>query len=534
MPRDRKPTAVNKSTVKEVSPLAKQNQIVRPPKTDTTEMHSNVTVLPVKANLDRRTSQSAESLRSSTESQEFTVPTPLSSSVPKPFTTFPAQKTMADALVGASSGQKPSNTSPTNEKPTSKVSTSTLFPTKEHAFLLQSVDTISIHQYLRAVADVVGAKNIWFGSRLSLGRVAIYLRTAAQVDDFMESHGGVDLGNEFLPARRLITKATRLVLSNVCPTIPHVVLEKMLSSAVKLVSPMTFVNVGGKDPELSSVLSFRRQIFVVIEQTCQLPESILVEHDGDKYRVFLSFDDLRCFVCRKTGHLAKHCKETQAPEGNVHSTDRNSDSEAPPELNTTSKRKDPPSSVSVSGSTAGTSVDAVESTVPVVVVDSPAKINMEKDLEETIQNAENQQKNKIEQKRTDKNKIEEIERSSKNVKRRRTQEPISLPLEAQELLARNEAVNALSISDFNHFLQDVKGNDHPLRVVKKYTQDVSGVVTMLELIQPKLITERAIRERVRRLVANLKKIIMAASDDEDNVSIARSTSCESMSSVFFD
>jgi hypothetical protein len=284
--------------VKEVSPLTKQATIVRPPKADTTpDVSSQVTVMPVKAHLDRRVSRSAESLESTSASDDErkspflgtslvsetknasqdvseipgengTVPSDQGNIAPipvvpnKPFSAFPTQKSMAEALAGASGSRSSAYRQPTTKPHAARVSTPTMFPTKDHAFLLQSVDSVSIHQYLRAVADLVGPKNIWFGSRLSLGRVAIYLTSVELLNSFMAVHGGIEIGDEFLPARRMVTKASRLILSNVCPTIPHIVLEDILSTAVKLVSPMSFVNVGGKDPELSSIFSFRRQIFV--------------------------------------------------------------------------------------------------------------------------------------------------------------------------------------------------------------------------------------------------------------------------------
>jgi hypothetical protein len=509
---------INEPIAKEVSPLAKEIPSVRPPKVDNVKFISTPTILPVKANIDKRRSTSMETLTPSADS-------PDPPNLAKPFATFPAQKTMAQALAGASgTGSSTHRSSHTKPK---RVSTPTVFPTKEHAFLVQSIDSVSIHQYLRAVADCVGAKNIWFGSRLSLGRVAIYLTSVDLVNKFMAVHGGIVVGDEFIPARRMVTKASRLIISNVCPTIPHFVLEDILSSTLKLVSPMSFVSVGGKDPELSSIFSFRRQIFVVIEDSCNLPESILVDYEGDRYRVFLSLDDLRCFLCKQTGHVAKNCHvQKTSAQGPVEVTIEDIESEEPSELQNRNKRKEPPSSVSQSDSSVE---QGTTTTTTSTEENQPESIDMEIEIEKMIE------KRKQPTPLAEEEKLEKpAKQSAKTAKRQKKMETQTLPLEARELLEGRENENAISTAEFLDFLEDVKGNDHPLKVVKKYTENVHGVVKMLETILPKLKSERAIRERVRRLIANIRKIAAAADEDEDNISLARSTSCGSMSSDHLD
>jgi hypothetical protein len=276
--------ASNNTTAQEVSPSAVKVQFIRPPKSKKVpQLASKATVLPVKANLDRRLSRSTDSVPVDVLNAGGAPPP---APIPSPaFHAFPTQKTMAEVLAFASKTTEQKNDhakkdssilGKKGETQSRSSANPSHFPTKEHAFLIQSVESFTIHQYLRAVANLVGASNIWFGSRLSLGRVAVYLSTVKLVDEFMTKHAGIQIGDIFLPARRMVTKANRLVLSNVCPTIPHSTLEDMLGSAMKLVSPMSFVNVGGKDPELSTIYSFRRQIFVVIEESHQLPESLLV------------------------------------------------------------------------------------------------------------------------------------------------------------------------------------------------------------------------------------------------------------------
>jgi hypothetical protein len=557
--------ASNNTTAQEVSPSAVKVQFIRPPKSKKVpQLASKATVLPVKANLDRRLSRSTDSVPVDVLNAGGAPPP---APIPSPaFHAFPTQKTMAEVLALASKTTEQKNDHAKNDssilgkKGETKSRSSanpSHFPTKEHAFLIQSVESFTIHQYLRAVANLVGASNIWFGSRLSLGRVAVYLSTVKLVDEFMTKHAGIQIGDVFLPARRMVTKANRLVLSNVCPTIPHSTLEDMLGSAMKLVSPMSFVNVGGKDPELSTIYSFRRQIFVVIDESHQLPESLLVEHDGDRYRVFLSFDDLRCFTCRQSGHVARNCPQNRETEiqvensANVFPDLQNSNTNSnnttstnhknTPQNNTenrdntnntntnTNKRKEHPTSSKLSDSLP----DDGESQLTDHETQHDGNINMDTGLLEALDqveknNAEGNTKHIIDRDDTLRPKRR---RKAKQIRTVSPGPEAPLPFEAMEVLEKRPLENVIPTQEFLAFLGEVKGNDHPIRVAERYTENIAGLIDMLDAVQPKLLKERALRERVRRLIANLRKHNQSGDGDEsDRFSLARSTSAESVQS----
>nr|CAH7735449.1 unnamed protein product [Callosobruchus chinensis] len=186
-------------------------------------------------------------------------------------------------------------------------------PSKEQAIVFNAIDGVRIQDYLLNLGPLVDPKNILFCSRISNGRICVYLSSKNVVDLFMDKYGQITVQGEIAKARRLVTPTDRLVISNVCPTIPHNILKDSLSQlGLQLVSPITFLRIGATVPEYSHILSFRRQVYVAATEST-IPESLEVTHDNLKYRVFLSLDSQTCFKCKLPGHIASQCPEANPP-----------------------------------------------------------------------------------------------------------------------------------------------------------------------------------------------------------------------------
>lgn len=46
------------------------------------------------------------------------------------------------------------------------------------------------------------------------------------------------------------------------------------------------------------------------------PPTLLLEHDGTKYRLFFTTDNMTCFSCKQVGHLASKCPKKEQPQQN--------------------------------------------------------------------------------------------------------------------------------------------------------------------------------------------------------------------------
>lgn len=184
------------------------------------------------------------------------------------------------------------------------------FPTKEQAIILDSIDGIPLKDYTHALGKLVNPTNIRFVSRISKNRVCMYLANKEIADKLTVNKTTIQVGNQELEIRPLLTKFKRIIISNVCPVIPHSVLINELNNLnIRLGSTITFLRAGLSDPGYSHILSFRRQVYIHPDDVSKLPESLKITHDDTSYWVYLSADAISCFICKQVGHIAKNCKE---------------------------------------------------------------------------------------------------------------------------------------------------------------------------------------------------------------------------------
>lgn len=229
---------------------------------------------------------------------------------------------METTTGGASDYRGPSNESSTLNQPQSmptnqvrsysqaaKLTPVTdIFPEREQAIVLSVVEDLKLVDYVSTVGKLIGPKNIIFASKISNNRICIYLAHTNLVDFVVSNHSITTINNKEVHIRRLITPAKRIIFSNVSPNIPHYLLETAIHNmGLKKVSPVTFLRASLPTEEFGHVLSFRRQIYVHPDDTNTLPSSIVINYKDMSYRIFLSYDELVCFVCKQAGHIANNC-----------------------------------------------------------------------------------------------------------------------------------------------------------------------------------------------------------------------------------
>lgn len=81
-------------------------------------------------------------------------------------------------------------------------------------------------------------------------------------DGLVES--GLIIRDTFVPVLPLSSPSKKIILSNVPPFVKKNTLEEILRRFCKLVSPIKLISLGCKNPELKHVVSFRRQVFMIL------------------------------------------------------------------------------------------------------------------------------------------------------------------------------------------------------------------------------------------------------------------------------
>ncbi len=85
-------------------------------------------------------------------------------------------------------------------------------------------------------------------------------------------------------------------------------LEKELAWHGQLVSPIKMIPLGCKSLHLKHVMSFRRQVFMILKQNNEelnLAFSFCI--DDFDYTVHVTSETLKCFGCGAEGHLVRSC-----------------------------------------------------------------------------------------------------------------------------------------------------------------------------------------------------------------------------------
>ena len=192
------------------------------------------------------------------------------------------------------------------------VAESDVFPKKDQAIIIESRPDIPLGEYTAAVGKLIGANSIKFASRMSHERICMFLDSKQTADNLTEKHTSIIVQKHILELRPLITKFKRLILSNVCPVVPHSIIKTALENVgITTTSPITFLRAGLSNLGFTHILSFRRQVYIHPENVPNIPESLQINYDDTSYWIYLSTDTLPCFLCKKSGHIAKRCTVAQ-------------------------------------------------------------------------------------------------------------------------------------------------------------------------------------------------------------------------------
>lgn len=394
---------------------------------------------------------------------------------------------------------------------------SSAFPKKDQAIIFPVIEGLQVRDYVLATGDIVDPKDILFAFRMSNGRMCLYFSSKDIVNDFIENHGGVNINDTYVPARKLILPAQRIILSNVQPCIPHEVIEEVLRGrGLKLVSPISFVGAGINPDPFRHIFSSRRQVFVATDQAHDIPNSVCITFEEEDYRIFLSDDKLRCFRCKAEGHISSNCN---APVVDIHIPDIFNKRPAPP----------------TEGTTEGTSLEVQEScsdsTDADAIQDTMEAESIQDSHEDSDQppSTSNVSSTPLTENEASFQQVVHPRPASKKLKLDTDTDPDRKQPESYKEIEEiwQQSSRSMSYIDFTQFFNHVKGSSRPLDVARTYTDNLDGLLALLKLVQLKL-SERTPKERCKRLIVSLKKALVKEGVEISSPWQSRSSSVTSM------
>lgn len=174
--------------------------------------------------------------------------------------------------------------------------------TRRHGIKVAS--KVSVEQCSLAVGNVVGHQNVVSASRMNKV-IVLFLSSVEKALEVVQS--GIVIDDLFVPVVPLSTPSKRITLSNVPPFIKDEELMRELSRFGKIVSPIKKVTAGCRSPLLSHLVSFRRQVHMVLKEDGDFDVVFKFKVDDYDYTVFATSDSLKCFGCGEVGHLVRAC-----------------------------------------------------------------------------------------------------------------------------------------------------------------------------------------------------------------------------------
>lgn len=194
---------------------------------------------------------------------------------------------------------------------------------RDQGIIIQTVEGIELDQYVYTLGDILGPQNITNVSKISNGRLRIYLKSKELVDQTTNQYKTIKVLDNDVQIRPLQIKAKRIIIGNASPEIPHTLIEDALKQiGLKPTSSIIFLRAGLKKQGYEHILSSRRSVYI-IDDFEHLPETTTINYDGTEHRIFISDDSMYCTFCKKHGHKLEECKFKKINE----ETDNNTQSQ---------------------------------------------------------------------------------------------------------------------------------------------------------------------------------------------------------------
>lgn len=385
-------------------------------------------------------------------------------------------------------------------------------PSREQAIIMNAVEGIRISDYVINLGKIIGAKSIISASRISNNRICMYLVSKETVTNVVENLRTLDVNSHEVAIRRLCTPAKRVIISNVFTELPNEpILNEITKLGFKPVSPISTLRAGMRDDEYAHILSFRRQIYVQLDENIRLPTSVDVTYEDISYHIFLSYDDMTCFLCKQQGHIANNCSNVPR-NGSQKTADLQHTTQDPQSDNipTPEEPKEPLPETQAIPLQESVKFPATEEDIQ---HEHPTTQSMKRQLstcssETATSQSTSSHTGAIKKQMPPPMETPPIKPQKAKTKKRRTSATQVISEEAQGAIddILNTAHFSISQTNFKAFLENSFGNPNPLSEAQRFTDNTDELVRIMYVIYPHL-PDRALKNRISRLIHKLKEQI---------------------------
>jgi hypothetical protein len=176
-------------------------------------------------------------------------------------------------------------------------------PSREQALVFNSIDGIPQREYVLTIGKIIFPKNIVFVSRIS-NRSGIFLSSKKILDSLLESTQTITINDQLIQMRRLVNPSKKIVISNVCLSIPNqIIIDALKNINITPMSQIVYLKAGINIEGYDHILSFCRQFHIKPEDVSKLSGSLSLDYNQTDFRVFFTDDRITLFMQSNRPHF---------------------------------------------------------------------------------------------------------------------------------------------------------------------------------------------------------------------------------------
>lgn len=394
-----------------------------------------------------------------------------------------------------------------NLKSYAGAATTDIFPSKDQAIIIEAHEGLTIKDYVSKLSTVINASDIRFVSRIANNRICVFLSTKKIANYLTDNYQTFTINGIEVSVRPLLSKHVRVIISNVCPVIPHEVIKNALQQVnVQTSSNISFVRAGLPEPGMTHIMSFRRQFFVHPDEVHKLPQSLLIPYQETSYRLFFTTDNITCFKCKSEGHIASKC-----PINNISLTPVIN--RAVENNNDNLLAENPPSDQPCDNANDSVAMDYTNFP-PINKRSFPSESSSTpENLSSNDPNCKDQAPKHPKKKKA---KNANVEPGSQDSSTNKSMDDLLLP--TKTFIDSNQDQLPLSYTQFKSMLENSFGVPDPIPIVKDYSTDFNAIISMLKETYS-LLNERSIKGRFTRIIKKLKRHIPTPETSDSEFSL---------------